>query len=195
MRLDAPALRDILETTVKAHGVVAAWEEVMMPLLIGIGERYAATHRFIEVEHLVSRGVTEVLGAVPRPSSRQSPRVLLAAADEEQHTLALEALAAALAQAGISSRLLGARVPPRALNDAVRRTGPTAVVLWSQTPSTGTPGQWVSLLTGAHRPLLAGAAGPGWPPGELPQDVTVLGSLREAIHLVSAAVATANQQH
>ncbi len=94
-----------------------------MPVLVGIGERYESTHRFIEVEHLISRSVTEVLGSIRRPSSDQVPRVLLAAADEELHTLPLEALAAALAQAGVATRLLGARVPPEALSDAVDAYG------------------------------------------------------------------------
>ena len=47
----------------------------------------------------------------------RSPRTLLACADEEQHSLPLEALAAALAERGIGARLLGARVPPDALRE------------------------------------------------------------------------------
>lgn len=193
MRLDGPALRDILELAVVDRGVVAAWDEVILPVLVGIGERYAATKRFIEVEHLISRGVTEVLAAVTRPSSAHLPRVLLAAADEEQHTLPLEALAAALAQAGVPSRFLGGRVPPRALRDAVARTGPVAVVLWSQMPSTGNAGQWTHLLSGPHRPLLAAAAGPGWSEAELPDDVTTVSSLTEAVRLVSMAALPSDQ--
>jgi DNA-binding transcriptional MerR regulator len=187
MRLDAPALRDILEMTIADRGVIAAWEEVIMPVLIGIGERYAATKRFIEVEHLISRGITEVLASVARPPSRQVARVLLAAADEEQHTLPLEALAAALAQAGVASRLLGARVPAQALSDAVARTGPAAVVVWSQLPGSGDPEQLRLLLAGPHQPLLTAVAGPGWNAEELPEGVTMLWSLQEAVHLVTAA--------
>ena len=189
MRLDAPAQRDILEMTVAGHGVVATWDQVIMPVLIGIGERYAATHRFVEVEHLISRCVTEVLGAVPRPSSDQLPRVLLAAADEEQHTLPLEALAAALAEAGVPSRLLGARVPPQALSDAMARTGPAAVVVWSSTSRTGDPEQLRRILAGPHPPLLVAAAGPGWPPRDLSAGVQPLGTLTEAVRIVSAAAA------
>jgi hypothetical protein len=192
-RLDGPAQRDILEMTVAGNGVIATWEQVIMPVLIGIGERYESTHRFIEVEHLFSRSVTEVLGSVPRPSSDQSPRVLLAAADEEQHTLPLEALAAALAESGVASRLLGARVPPLALSDAMTRTGPAAVVLWSQTASTGNPEQLRRLLAGAHPPLLVGAAGPGWPARELPAGVPVLGSLTDAVRIVATAAGNVRQ--
>jgi hypothetical protein len=193
MRLDGPALRDILEMTVTDRGVIAAWEEVIMPVLIGVGERYAATKRFIEVEHILSRGVTEVLGSVARPPSSQIPQVLLAAADEEQHTLPLEALAAALAQAGVSSRLLGARVPAQAVADAIARTGPAVLVLWSQLPGSADPAQWAPVLSSRHRPLLVTAAGPGWQRDRLPEGVTPLGSLAEAVSLVSAVTAPADR--
>ena len=195
MRLDGPALRDILEMTITDRGVIGAWEEVIMPVLIGVGERYAATKRFIEVEHILSRGVTEVLSSVTRPPSSQIPRVLLAAADEEQHTLPLEALAAALAQAGVSSRLLGARVPAQAVAEAIARTGPDVLVLWSQLPGSADPAQWRHVLSGRHRPLLVSAAGPGWLPDQLPEEVTLLGSLAEAVQLVSAIVLPPTRPH
>ncbi|MBM2616706.1 MerR family transcriptional regulator [Actinoplanes sp. LDG1-06] len=188
MHLDAPAMRDILEMVVTEHGVIGAWTEVAMPVLIGIGERYEATKRFVEVEHLLSRTVTEVLGAVPRPPNAAPPRVLLAAADEEQHTLPLEALAAALAEAGVPTRLLGARVPPTALADAIERTGPTVVVLWSQTPVSSDPAQLARILEAPHPPLLVAAAGPGWP-AELPPGVVHLTDLSSAAETVAAATA------
>jgi hypothetical protein len=187
MRLDGPAQRDILEMTVANLGVIDAWEQVIMPVLVGVGERYESTHRFIEVEHLISRTVTEVLSSVGRPSSDQIPRVLLAAADEELHTLPLEALAAALAQSGVATRLLGARVPPEALAEAISRTGPAATVLWSQTPATSDPDQVRHLLTGPHTPVLVAAAGPGWNAHELPVGVPLLGNLADAVRVITAA--------
>ena len=187
MRLDGPAQRDILEMTVANLGVIEAWEQVIMPVLVGLGERYESTHRFIEVEHLISRSVTEVLGMVSRPSSDQVPRVLLAAADEELHTLPLEALAAALAEAGVATRLLGARVPPQALAEAVARTGPAVTVLWSQTPATSDPDQLRGLLSGPHVPVLIAAAGPGWTAHDLPAGVPLLGNLSDAVRMISAA--------
>lgn len=193
MRLDAPAQRDILEMTIAERGVIATWEEVITPVLIGVGERYEATKRFIEVEHVISRVITEVLGAIARPPSRRLPRVLLAAADEEQHTLPLEALAAALAQTGVSSRLLGARVPPQALRDAVARTGPAAVVVWSQLPGTGDPEQLRHLTEGPYQPLLAAVAGPGWNTEHMPEGLTMLRSLTEAVELVTAAAIPADR--
>ncbi|BEL10466.1 MerR family transcriptional regulator [Actinoplanes sichuanensis] len=187
MRLDAPSMRYILESAVTHRGVISAWNDVMMPVLIGIGERYEATERFVEVEHLLSRSVTEALSIVPRPARDLDPRVLLAAADEEQHTLPLEALAAALAENGVPSRLLGARVPSRALLDAVDRTGPAVVVLWSQLPGTGDVTQLEHLLSLPHPPLVVAAAGPGWPIADLPPLVTPLSGLAEAVRVASAA--------
>lgn len=186
MRLDAALMREILTAAVHDTGVVAAWNDVAMPVLIGIGERYEATRRFVEVEHLLSRCITEVLSAVPRPPSSAIPRVLLAAADEDQHTLPLEALSAALAEGGIPTRLLGARVPAQALHDAITRTGPLAVILWSSLPSTSDPDQLARVIAHPHPPLLVAAAGPGWPPHGLPDGVIRLTSLLQAMQLIRA---------
>jgi hypothetical protein len=187
MQLDAATMRDILDMVIGEHGVIGAWDQIIMPVLIGIGDRYQATRRFLEVEHLFSRSVTEALTVIRRPHSGLIPRVLLAAADEELHTLPLEALAAALAEVGIPTRLLGARVPPAALADAIARTGPDVLVLWSQTPSTGHPDQLVRILTTPRRPLMVVASGPGWPP-ELPEGVSRLTSLSEAVDVIATAV-------
>jgi hypothetical protein len=189
MRLDAPAMRYILESAVTHRGVLPAWNKVMVPVLIGIGERYEATERFVEVEHLLSRSITEALSTVPRPPRDITPRALLAAADEEQHTLPLEALAAALAENGTPCRLLGARVPSRALLDAVDRTGPAVVVLWSQLRSTGDPAQLQHLLDLPHPPVVVAAAGPGWPIAVLPPPVVLLRGLDDAVRVVVAACA------
>jgi hypothetical protein len=188
MRLDGQALRDIIAATIAERGVVRTWEEAVLPVLVGIGERYAASMRYIEVEHLVSRSVTEALSTVDR-RVRTPPRVLLAAADEEQHTLPLEALAAALAEEGVPVRMLGARVPPSALRDAVARTGPAVVVLWSQLPGTGDPEQLACLLTGPHRPMMVAAAGPGWWGKDIPDEVVLLTALPDAVRVIATAAA------
>jgi methanogenic corrinoid protein MtbC1 len=188
MRLDAAGLRDQIEMIISGRGVIRAWEEVILPVLTGIGERYEATQKYIEVEHLLSRSITEALGAVPRPPSSATPQVLLTAADEEQHTLPLEVLAAALAESGVPVRLLGARVPTNALRDAVSRTGPTVVLVWSQMQQTGDPTQLDHLLTGPTRPLLVMVAGPGWVKDDLPDEIPLLGNLTDAVRVISSAL-------
>ena len=162
MRLDGATVRTRIMTEVARRGVVSAWTDVVVPVLVGVGDRHHATRQLIEVEHLLSRCVSDVLAALPRPAPAGPPRVLLACADEEQHSLPLEALDAALAERGYACRMLGARVPPRALANAVIKTGPTMVLLWSHDPSTGSPSQLRALQRHPVRPAIVAAAEPGW---------------------------------
>jgi DNA-binding transcriptional MerR regulator len=188
VRLDSAKMRKILEDAIEADDVVATWDNVLRPVLVGIGKRHLVTRSLVDVEHLLSRTSSEVLGAVPRPASAITRAgILLACTDEEQHSLPLEALAAALAQTGVACRILGARVPPAALIDSVRRTGPSVVVLWAHTAETADVNQLRGLLAGPRRPLLVLAGGPGWDPESLPSDVVMPVSLSDAMRLVMAA--------
>ncbi|HEV7707891.1 MAG TPA: MerR family transcriptional regulator [Asanoa sp.] len=183
IRLDVDAMRDIMSRAITDQGVVSAWDDVLRPVLAGIGERHMASKRLIEVEHLFSRTATEVFAAVPRPRGAEPPRILLACADEEQHSLPLEALAAALAIDGVPSRLFGARVPSVALADAVDRTGPDVVMIWSHAPDTADPAQLVALQDAPRRPALILAGGPGWSVDSLPTGVVAPANLAEALQL------------
>ncbi|MDG4803799.1 MerR family transcriptional regulator [Micromonospora sp. WMMD980] len=187
MRLDSVTIGRTIADALASDGVVATWEGLLRPVLAGIGERHAATTGLIEVEHLMSRCVSEAFASVARARpSVGPPRILLSCADEEQHSLPLEALAAALAEAGVSYRMLGARVPVPALVEAVNRTGPAAVVLWSHTRATADPHQLAALLAVPRRPLLALAAGPGWRADSLPAGVVRPVDLAEALSLAVA---------
>ncbi|MGW7436416.1 MerR family transcriptional regulator [Streptomyces sp. NPDC054849] len=155
VRLDSPAMDDILGSLIARYGLVTAWEQVMVPALHAVGRKWETSgDRYIEVEHLLSWHVSTALrrGAVPSPSGARTgtPPVLLACVPGEQHTLPLEALATGLAEIGLPARMFGAAVPPEALDQAVRRTGPAAVVLWSQARST------------AHHPLARHVADTAW---------------------------------
>lgn len=194
MRLDSVAIGETIAHALTADGVIATWDGLLRPVLAGIGERHAATAGLIEVEHLVSRCVSEGFATVTRAHPVTGPaRILLACADEEQHSLPLEALAAALAEAGVGYRMLGARVPVNALLEAVSRTGPAAVVLWSHTRATADPGQLSALLTAPRRPLLVLAAGPGWRADTLPAGVVRPVDLSEAVSLAVAVRDSLNQ--
>ena len=188
MRLDAESVRQIASDAVRHLGVVRAWDSVLRPVLAAIGERHGRTGGLVEVEHLVSAVTSDVLGAVPRPQGNGRGRVLLACTDEEQHSLPIEALSAALAQADVLCRLLGARVPLPALRAAVRRTGPAAVLLWSHNPRTASPVQLTALSGDRTRPMLLAAAGPGWRLEALPPGVATPRTMREAVELLRAAV-------
>ncbi|MER7455453.1 MerR family transcriptional regulator [Micromonospora sp. NPDC126480] len=187
MRLDSTVINETIDRTIRAQGVVATWDGLVRPVLAGIGERHAATAGLIEVEHLMSRCVSEAFAAVARAHAPAGPpHILLSCADEEQHSLPLEALGAALAEVGIAYRMLGARVPARALLAAVNRTGPAAVVIWSHSRHTADPAQLTTLLKARRRPLLVLAAGPGWRGDALPAGVGRPADLAEAVSLAAA---------
>jgi DNA-binding transcriptional MerR regulator len=183
VRLDAPTMLTIISAALVAGGVVDTWDTLLCPVLVGIGERHAATGRLVEVEHVLSRCITEALAAVPRPDVTAPARILLASGPEEQHSLPLEALAAALAERSVPCRLLGARVPARALTDAVRRTGPAAVVVWSHHRDTADGELLRALVGGPARPAVVAAAGPGWADVPVPAGVDRPTTLTEALSL------------
>ncbi len=162
---------ELLTAVLDRYGLPAAWDDVMMPVLHAVGRKWETEgERHIEVEHLLSWHVSGALrgvaaGRAPAPGAGLA---LLACAPGETHTLALEALAATLAQQGLPVRMFGAAVPAAALEDAVRRTGPAAVVLWAQSRRTASPALVARLdaiewgVRGARgRPVVC-VAGPGW---------------------------------
>lgn len=185
MALDGDAVHKGVADQLAEHGVVATWDAVIVPLLVAVGLRWARTGEGVEVEHLVSESISLALrGAVPFPAA--TPRtVLLASAPDDLHTLPLYAVAAGLAESGVCSRVLGAAVPAEALQAAVRRTTPAAVLLWSQTATTGDVSVLTSLPT--LRPATAVVVGgPGWPDA-LPSHVTRADTLGAALDLLGQA--------
>ncbi|MEU8946011.1 MerR family transcriptional regulator [Streptomyces sp. NPDC048489] len=142
VRLDAPAMDDQLALLVERHGLVVAWDEVMVPTLHAVGRKWESSgDRYVEVEHLLSWHISRTLHRATMPARSDAPAggpgpVVLACVPGEQHSLPLQALHAGLAELGLPTRMFGAAVPTEALTAAVRRLGPTAVVLWAQTRST-----------------------------------------------------------
>jgi DNA-binding transcriptional MerR regulator len=190
LALDGPAIAGLLDRALDSSGVVATWERLAVPVLTAVGERTATSGTCIEVEHLLS---TQLLAALAARVSRlaeplNARTVLLACADDEEHSLPLYALAAALAERGVRTTMLGARTPPPALADAISRIGPAAAFVWSQTAATGDPAKLEGLAR-QRPPLRLITAGPGWrgtPPGG-----RAVGSLSEAVQQASEAVGLA----
>jgi DNA-binding transcriptional MerR regulator len=178
-----PAEMDRLLDLALAHGVVPAWTTVIAPALRDLGTRYSIAGRYIAAEHLLSAAVSTALARVPRPSTR--PQVLLACTPTEQHCLPLEVLAASLAERGVASRMLGARTPVNALRDALVRTGPAAVLIWSQTPATADYDQVAAAAGTRPRPPIVAACGPGWEPASLPDGILLLTGFRQALDAVT----------
>ncbi|MEU8879934.1 MerR family transcriptional regulator [Streptomyces hydrogenans] len=192
-RLDGPALEALLAGAVTAYGAAAAWEDVMVPALHAVGRTWESSGDLcVEVEHLLSWHVSTALRRAPG-SERRGPGspVLLACVPAERHTLPLEALAAGLAERGLPLRMFGAAVPAEALDAAVRRTGPAAVTLWSQTRSTADhalAGHVAATgfgLRGARTAPLVLLAGPGWAGRNPPPGAVRPAGLREALELLT----------
>lgn len=171
VRLDTAEVARLLRQVVDDMGAVAAWTEVMMPALRAAGRRWAGEgERYVEVEHLLSWHVSTALRRVAdRPvPPRPGPPALLAGMPAELHTLPLEAVAAGLAERGLPYRMFGPAVPAEALLEAVRRTGPAAVMIWSQAKHTAdrvlarraAETAWGGRGSRARPVVLT--AGPGW---------------------------------
>ncbi|WP_053675582.1 MerR family transcriptional regulator [Streptomyces sp. NRRL B-1140] len=171
LRLDAPALDDLLQSAIAEHGLVAAWTEVIMPTLQAVGRKWESSgERYVEVEHFLSWHVSGALrrGAPPAAPDRPGATVVLACVPGENHTLPLEVLAAALAERGLPVRMFGGALPVESLVTAVRRTGPAAVGLWAQSRATASRplAQHVAAMEwgvrGARRKPVVLTIGPGW---------------------------------
>jgi len=188
MALDAVSMRAAVDRALAEHGVIPTWTELLCPVLVAVGERWAATGEGVEVEHLLAETAGSALRAVSTaPEPRNGRPVLLACAPEEQHSLPLSALAAALAEQGIGARLLGGGLPLAALRAAVRRTGPAALMVWSHA-ATSADVRLLDALPVLRPPVTVLAGGVGWIGRPLPARVTYVPDLISAVGLVMRAV-------
>jgi MerR family transcriptional regulator, light-induced transcriptional regulator len=182
LALDPAAVDRVLNAAL-AEGVVPAWTTVVAPALRSLGRQYLTAGRYIAAEHLLSGAVSTALARVPRPQAW--PRIVLACAPSEQHCLPLEALAAALAERGVTSRMLGARMPTDALREALIRTGPAAALIWAHSPATADYGQLAAIAGIRPRPAVVAACGPGWAPASLPDGILLLTTFEQALSVAT----------
>ncbi|NMO88365.1 MerR family transcriptional regulator [Actinomycetospora sp. TBRC 11914] len=195
-RLDGDAVTEAVARHLAEHGVVATWQQVCRPALTALDRRVAETGGSIDAQLVANWAVSTALrsiglpdgaGAVPPAGSQ----VLLACVEGEQHTLALEALHAALTEARLPARTLGPSVPESALVAACRRTRPEVAVLWAQTLQTARPEVLGALAAAAGSVL---ALGPGWSGldlAELPDTVDTADDLPAALHHIARRCAPA----
>ena len=187
--LDEGQALEIIRVALACDATVATWEELLVPVLSEVGDTYQRTGTAIEAEHLLSSCVTTALTDIWSsvfPAQGQ-PRVLLACAEDEQHTLPVHALAASLAEDGIASHVLAPGLPCRALRAAIERIEPRAVFVWSQTAATGDP---VPLARCAPGPWQLIIGGPGWRQDRVPAGTRLVDKLPAAVTAVRAAVTT-----
>jgi DNA-binding transcriptional MerR regulator len=189
LTMDARGVAQLIQRHITAAGVVATWDDVMVPVLENIGRRWETTGEGVEIEHLFSEAAIATMAAISSrlEQPRNTAQVLLSCAEDEQHSLPLHAVAAGLAERGVSARQLGARVPLEALAAAVRRTGPAVTLLYAAMPVPETALGEVLRRTRPNSRILLG--GPGWGTPALPPYAEVVDSLGRAVSRICDIVA------
>jgi DNA-binding transcriptional MerR regulator len=186
--LDQIFIESALRKDIAKHGVIASWTEVIVPLLLLVGDEWEADGSGIEVEHMlteiIKRILREAVGEVKKPVNANP--VLLAAVGEEVHCLALHALAAALAEKRIEIFFLGARTPLEAISGMVKRSAPPAIFLWAQL-SRNSDSKFLTDLPAIRPAPRVIVGGPGWDP-EICTDVVVAQDLTHACAEIERAV-------
>lgn len=188
MALDGSGCRAIIDETLDRRGVVWTWDHLLLPVLVGVGQRWATTGKGIDVEHVLSDSITACLSERARsvPTPVNAAPVLLAAANEEMHALPLWATAAALAELSISTRMLGARVPAAAVVEAARRIGPGVVFVWAQVAGVGNGSDYLPLRTARPAPAVL-LGGPGWSE-PIPEGMQNPGDLTSTVRRIARIV-------
>jgi DNA-binding transcriptional MerR regulator len=186
--LDKLFVETLLRKDIADHGVIASWTEVIVPLLFLVGDEWEADGSGIEVEHMLTEIIKRILreGVSEIKNPVNAHPVLLAAVGEEMHSLALHALAAALAEKQIETFFLGARTPLEAISGMVKRSAPPAVFLWAQLSKNCDPKFFEELPAVRPAPRVI-VGGPGWDP-EVCADVVIAQDLTHACAEIERAV-------
>lgn len=186
--LDRDFILKALRQELMKNGVINCWQNVIVPVLISIGNDWEETGEGIEIEHMMSELIKTVLReSVPEDFDAVNARpVLLACVGEELHSLALHALAAALAEREISSNFLGARTPLSALCGIINKSAPPALFLWAQLSENGNPRFFEELPAVRPAPRII-LGGPGWNPNQC-SEVIVATNLQHACEEITQAI-------
>ncbi|GAB94117.1 DNA-binding transcriptional MerR regulator [Kineosphaera limosa] len=151
------ALDDLLAD----HPFGAGLDEILIPYLRELGERWADGRATVAHEHFASSLIRRRLAPLCQTDEQgDGPLALLACPSGEQHDLMLMSFGILLAQAGWRVRHLGSDTPMSAITSAAQALTPDLVVLsatraelfWSKRPELGQ----LRDLIGADRLALAG---------------------------------------
>lgn len=193
--LDADGSTQIVAESISRRGVVWTWDEVIVPVLIEIGNQWALSGEGIEIEHALSEVLTTQFSQVVArsPVRKDIPSVLLACAPDDLHCLPLRAIAAALAEMNVSTQMLGPRTPLSAVVAAASRLGSPVVIVWAQIPEIARQVDWAGWPFGASgdqgsRRAGLVLAGPGWVDSK-PTHAQRVHDLTETVTTVRNAIA------
>ena len=120
---DSTAVEKYLSTSLRDLGMESFINEVVSPLLVAVGERWASGQLQIFEEHFLTQQLIRFLNTEISKNNAKArkPRVLLATLPGEEHSLGLLMVAALLSSRGITTINLGAEVPMEQISHAVNR--------------------------------------------------------------------------
>lgn len=177
--LDAYACDRHLDHRLRRDGVVDTWDGLIRPTFEALATRQRDGAACLDVEHVLSWSVSRALQRLPLPREADQPVILLSCMPNEAHTLALEALRAALAEHGRATVMLGPHTPISAVFDALSHLSRTAeVVLWAQTQATADARAAAEVVARIGSVMVAG---PGWSSTDRQDGVTHLEGLGDAV--------------
>jgi len=194
LAFDVQFVEETLRHELNLHGVEITWHEIIVPTLIAIGEAWQSSGKGIEIEHAFTEVLMKILrerALNAKPPVNSNP-VILASIGEEQHSLPLHALEAALAEIGIRTHFLGARTPFEAIAATLPRIAPPAIFLWATFAQNAQPEYFRDLpsIRPAPRILLGG---PGWSAEECHGATVVLGIGNACDEIASALGVASNR--
>ena len=134
-RLDEQAANSALDRLFSAYTVETVLQEVVLPYLHRLGDRWEAGEVSVAQEHFASnllRG--RLLGLAQGWGQGQGPLAILACVPGEHHELGLLAFGVALRRRGWRITYLGTDSPIGAVADIARSLAPAVVVLLSINP-------------------------------------------------------------
>ena len=134
-RFDDGRAQAALDRLIAALSFETAAQEVVLPYLRELGERWKRGEASVAQEHFASIVLRGRLLALARGWDRGGgPRALLACAPGEQHELGLIVFGLALREHGWRITYLGADTPLDTLEAATRKLSPAALVLIALSP-------------------------------------------------------------
>jgi len=140
--LDEDAAQSALDRLFSGFSVATVLEQVVLPYLRELGDRWESGSASVAQEHFASQVLRGRLLGLARGWDRGAgPRALLACMPGEQHDLGLIVFGLALRERGWRITFLGPDTPLDTLTDTVATLRPDAVVLAATTADRFAPGR------------------------------------------------------
>jgi len=140
-------LLEILVAAECSMGIEAAVDEIALPALVEVGDRWQRSTMTAAGEHLLSEMIRSWLAvlshALPNAPAN-APRVVVACPEDEHHAIGALALALFLRREGLRVAYFGADMPTGALMEVVR-SGSFAALCLSVTAITSLPTARIAL--------------------------------------------------